>query len=103
MNKFILLVIILMSTNVQAYTVSNKSISKTHINISSGYYFRTNETMLNPDNCGSNAWYKLKNDVYTKEAFSLILAAKMSEKKMTFHLDGCASGYPKVGWINLHD
>jgi hypothetical protein len=103
MKKLAILTIILIACKAQAYTVSSKTISKSHVNISSGYYFKTNETMVDPDNCGNDAWYKLKNDVYTKEAFSLILAANMSGKKVTFYLNGCASGYPQVGWINVHD
>lgn len=88
---------------VLAYGVSGKTISRAHVNISSGYYFNTNEEMVNPDGCGGAEWYKLQNGTYSKEAFSVVLSAKMSGKKVDFYLDGCASGYPQVIWINVHD
>lgn len=59
--------------------------------------------MVNPDNCTSADWYKLKTDIYSKEAFSLVLSAKMSDEKVDFNLEGCAGGYPEAIWINVHD
>ena len=82
---------------------TNKTISSTHVNIGSGYYFKTSENMLDADGCGSAAWYKLSSGTYSKEAFSLILSAQISGQKVDFYLKGCASGYPEVSWINVHN
>ena len=103
MKKIFVLFCALCITPTFANTVADKTIKTTHVNISSGYYFKTSETMIDPHSCGSSAWYTLKNGTYTKEAFSILLAAKMSGKKVTFYLQGCNGSYPLVDWINVHD
>ena len=103
MKKYFLLFIFLTPSIALAYSVSNKTISKAHVNITSGYYFTTNEAILNPDSCGSSSWYRLAEGTYAKEAFSTVLTAKVSGKKVTFSINGCLGSYPKVEYINIHD
>lgn len=102
--KNVLAIVILFSfcSTAIASNQTNKTIKSAHVNIGSGYYFKTNEVMVDPGQCGNTAWYKLGSGTYAKEAFSVLLAAKMSGKKVDFHIDGCGSGYPKVIWINVH-
>ena len=94
---------LLFSAGMQAGQQSGKTISTVHVNIGSGYYFKTVEPMVDTENCGNSTWYKLKNSTYTKDAYSLILAAKMSGKKVEFYLKGCSGNYPQVDWINVYD
>lgn len=96
--------ILLLTFTVQsiAYTVSDKTIKKAHVNTGSGIYFQTNESMPNPDNCASAVWYQLDNSTYEKEAFSIILTAQATGNKVSLSLNGCVSGYPKVIWINTY-
>lgn len=86
-----------------AKNIDNKILSRVHVNTSGGYYFKTASSMVDPDGCGSSTWYKLKNGTYTKEAFSLLLAAKVAKKPVSFYLNGCSGSYPSVDWINVHD
>lgn len=109
MKRAILAISILLAANTHSETVnpevlSNLTVSRTHVNTNYGYFFKTTQTMENPHNCSSNAWYRLNPDgSHTKEAFSLLLAAHMSGKKVQLSLNGCDSTYPKVDWINIHD
>ena len=85
-------------------TVSNKTVSTVHTNLGGGIYFKTSETMVNPDGCTASSWYHIATGAtYEKEAFSLLLAARMAGAPVTFYLDGCAGTYPKVSWVNTHD
>ena len=59
--------------------------------------------MENPDACSNSNWYRLEPDTYSKEAFSVLLSALMSGKKIQFALLGCYGGYPQVDWINVYD
>lgn len=93
-----------MSLPVSASLVGGKTISKVHVNVSSGIYFVTNERMLDPEGCGSDGYYKLmKGSDYEKEAYSMLLSARIAVSKVSFYISGCESGYPKVTYINTHD
>lgn len=95
------------STNAMANTVKGVTVSKTHVHTSSGLYFSTNETMKNPENCSGDSdapgFYVLRQGDYTKEAFSVLLAAHMSNKKINIHLQGCNGIYPIVDWVQVYD
>jgi hypothetical protein len=98
------LISVFFSTNSHsAKNVDNKIVSRVHVNTTGGYYFKTASSMIDPDSCGSTSWYKLKNGSYTKEAFGLLLTAKVANKPVSFYLNGCSGTYPSVDWINVHD
>ena len=87
-----------------ATTLANHTISKVHLNFSSGIFIQTKETMMNPDNCGSSFWYRVeKGSSYEKESYSLLLAAYTAGKKVNIGLDGCLGDNPKIFWVNIHD
>ena len=107
MKKYLIMCLMLGTTTSSfAGTVyGDKDVEGTHVNTESGFYFKT-ENMENPDNCPSNVWYHIKLDsTYAKEAFSVVLAAQMSNKKIEFSLNGCDSAnfYPQVDWVNVRD
>jgi len=86
-----------------AKNIDNKIVPRVHVNTSGGYYFKTASSMVDPDDCGSTTWYKLKNGTYTKEDFGLLLAANVAKKPVSSYLSGCSGSYPSVDWINVHD
>ena len=63
--------------------------------------------MKNPENCGGDSdapgLYILRQGDYTKEAFSVLLAAQMSGKKVSFSIKGCNNDYPQADGINVYD
>ena len=103
MKNNLSILLALISSGANAYTVGEKTVNKAHVHTSGGYYFTTNEVMVNPDNCPGDSWYKINQSDYSKEAFAVLLSAKMTGKKVDFYLNGCTGGYPKVDWINVHD
>ena len=104
MNKLLIsFILTFFTTSSFSDNVNSKTIKSIHVNLSSGYYFKTEETMVDPESCGSTAWYKLSGDTYNKEAYSLMLAAQMSGKKVNFYIDGCSGSYPVVRWINVYN
>jgi len=89
---------------VSATVLSAKKIKKLHVNADSGIYFQTYAAMQDPDGCGSISWYHVaRNSIYEKEIYSLLLAARTSGAEVTFYIDGCDGGYPRVTYINTHD
>lgn len=85
-------------------SITGSMIRTTHVNPGSGFYFKTVEALENPDSCSGTAWYHLKSSsTYSKEMFSLLLAAHMSGRKVNFYLAGCSElgNYPLVHWINV--
>ena len=101
MRITIIAALIIFAAKGYAYTVSNRTINLIHVNFSSGIYFSTTEAMVSPDNCSGSVWYKLADDIHSKEALSLLLAAKVSKQKINFSLNGCSGGYPQATWINF--
>ncbi len=87
-----------------ADTLGNKTIKKIHVNLGSGIYFETNEPFTKSgEDCSKDGLYQLAKDGgYEKEAYSLLLFAYASGRKVSFYVDGCYS-YPKVTWINSTD
>jgi len=84
-----------------AENMSNKTIKEIIVNLNTGIHFQINETMVNPDACSSATWYKIESDSkYEKEALSLLLAYEAQSKPITFSLEGCTGGYPKVKYIH---
>lgn len=102
MKYFVVILVISLSINSYGENLSDKTVKTTHVNLSGGYYFKTVEAMVDPEGCGSTSWYRLSNEDFGREAFSLLLAAHMSGKKVSFNIDGCAGNYPSVRWINVY-
>lgn len=104
MKKAVLTILVLVSGKVLSYGVSNQQAKKVHVNSGTGIYFQTEAPVKNPHNCTSDSWYRIgSNAEFSKEMFSILLTARSSGKKISFNIDGCLSGYPKVTWINTHD
>lgn len=101
MKHFFIIFVVFLSINSHAENLSDKTVKTTHVNLSGGYYFKTVETMVDPEGCGSTSWYRLSTESFNKEAFSLLLAAHMSGKKVSFNISGCSGSYPSVRWINV--
>ncbi len=106
MNKSILLACLLALTPIveAAKGLSNQTIKTTHVNTKSGFYIKTVEAMINPENCTSSSWYHIDSaSLYAKEAFSLVLAAHVAGKTVNFTLNGCKNNYPTITYINISD
>ncbi|VUD67422.1 hypothetical protein TDB9533_03785 [Thalassocella blandensis] len=51
----------------------------------------------NPDFCGKTGFYILdKNNPSFDNIYSAILAAKYSNRSISFYLNGCTADYPKI-------
>jgi len=84
-----------------AYTVT---IEKAHVNTTSGFYFKTVETMQDPDDCTSSTpiWYQINpTGEYSKELYATVLSAKALGRSMEIYLTDCIGTYPQVLWGNI--
>lgn len=88
-----------------ANTVGNKTVSKVHVHSSNGIYFETAEPPVNPYNCSQSGIYRVApNTKYEQTLFSMLLAARASHQKITFHISSvCTDNFITVDWINTHD
>lgn len=104
-KNIVLGLLLLASISVHADTVGDKTIKMVHVHSSSGIYFETNEPFINPFSCTQDGIYRVSpGSQYEKEIFSILLSAKMANKKVTFHIPtGCPGGFVQVDWINTHD
>jgi hypothetical protein len=58
--------------------------------------------MIDPENCGRKDWYILPvTHPHYQSIYSLLLAAKMANKKVNFHLKGCLEGLPVIEHVQL--
>ena len=72
------------------------------VNLENGAHFRTVESMVNPDECKSDTWYKFdSSSPYGKEAYSLLLSAQAQNKQISFYLSGCTGDYPKISYVYI--
>ena len=84
----------------EAYQVANKTVKVLHVNSGGGFYFETNEAMLNPDACTNSGFYHIARDTkFEKEIYAMLLATYTTGASITFYLDGCEANYPKVIWM----
>lgn len=103
-NKIYLIFLIIPSLVNASVLLNDKTVKRIHVNLDSGIYFQTVQAMENLDGCNSISWYHIKpNSTYEKEALSILLSAKMSNKKVQFYLNDCANGFPSVNYINLYN
>jgi hypothetical protein len=105
MKKIIAICAVLVSWSAMGDTVSNKTIKLVHVHAESGVFFETNEAFINPFSCTQVGRYRIApGATYEKEILSILLSAKMADKKITFHIPtGCPGGYVQVDWVSTHD
>lgn len=59
--------------------------------------------MMDPDACGRQDWFILPNSYNRyKEAYAMLLAAKVSGQRITIVISGCYEGMPQIRHIDLH-
>ncbi len=58
--------------------------------------------LADPDECGRADYFILPDTYpYFEEAYSLLLAAQMADKKVSFTVSNCHEGIPAIKHINL--
>lgn len=59
-------------------------------------------SVINPDGCGAADWI-IMADTYPhyKDAYALLLAAKISGQPVTIDVSGCLQGYPQLRNVTL--
>lgn len=62
-------------------------------------------TMIDPDACGRLDWFILPDTYFRfKEAYGMLLAAKLANKRLAITVSGCLQGLPQIKHITLvHD
>ena len=55
-----------------------------------------------PDDCGRQDYYILPSDhPHFSQIYSLLLAAQMANKKVSFSIDGCHQGIPAIVHVGM--
>lgn len=55
-----------------------------------------------PDNCGRQDYYILPNEhPHFSQIYSMLLAAQMANKKVSFNIDGCHQGIPAIVHVGM--
>ena len=106
MNRIFIILLLLASSfsvaSVHQSDHQDETIKDILVKSTTGIHFRTVGAMTHPngEECTSTSWYKIDiNSDYQKEIYSLLLTAKAQSKTVTFYLDGCTGGYPKILYV----
>ncbi len=92
------------ASSASADQISERTIEQLHVNTTGGVYFKTYESMPDPDACTYASLYRVPGSAtFAKEVYALLLAARSAGTKVTFFIDGCEGTYPKVIWARSVD
>ena len=101
--KSISLLAVLVSPFTQATSTGQRVINAVGCHLHDTTCYVIVDKLVGDTQCSSTSIRWKSDDANGKETLSLLMAASVAKKKVTFNLDGsCMGVYPKFNYINVH-
>ncbi|MFA0132072.1 hypothetical protein AB4440_07175 [Vibrio splendidus] len=103
MKKIVLLLLLPLGSLAQAATTGPRTIHAVGCHLHDNTCYVSVDKVVGSNECSSTSIRWKSNDVNGKETLSLLMAASVAQKKVTFNLDGnCMGVFPKFNYIVVH-
>ncbi len=103
MKKKSILFLLSLSSFSQAATTGPRTIHAVGCHLHDNTCYVSVDKVVGSNECSSTSIRWKSNDVNGKETLSLLMAASVAQKKVTFNLDGnCMGVFPKFNYIVVH-